>query len=1125
MATEILTSELWTIPETVMNHKETLLRPFWDTVLPPVDPKREHSTHVRTERERALLQFWTDADEERERKSEVIRGMWMRVNASLLQKRTTEMVRFIQAMPNVIERMMAKIESPAVQDMLARIIQTEESVSDVMSWLESQQLIPRLLALLSPDYPPSTHAIAADLLKGIISVSAPNSSFNPQGGNAMDQQAGGGSGHKDNRLVRQLTNRRSITTLVGYMLDAAKLTDRDWKGISTEGAGTHRSDPFVIHPLPSVASATSSLCYVCNVIVEVIRRNNSDLAEPYLFNTMRNRLMAIQSDTMRGVDVAPDEDVPDSDGEASRKKMEEVLPELTDRLAIVHLGNLVAAISERFGELNKLLTEPRSQDRVCSALTPAPLTMERFRVIELYAELLHSSNMATLNRVPGTGPEYSDSGALAGGLDGLDRLGQALQAGEAGEESPDKDLPEIQVADARQLPVSSGSTDYSLESDDVPLSDDEDTPSPTSPQAQPVMAMATTSTPALEVTVPPPPSLEDAERLRDVMCIESGEPTAPSDTTSHVAVAATTAAPSVADDDIETAAKPASSDEALSTGECLKQQLIKFSVLPTLLDLFFEHANNNFLHHLVYDILQQILNGNLGRGYNRELIIDLFSKAELVDRVLAAQKLNDTFVASVPRKPRLSYMGHISLIAEELVKFFTRCPADLKELIKGSYPEESWAAFVNGSLSETRARDSQPLAGGKPLPGLGSGMTSTSERSDSESDDDDDSPAATIGEPLSRTTAKQADSYRDADNDDDAGMEQFWRPSNVRSGAMDSSDDDDDDADWLRPAASRERTGEEDDFGAFQSTASRGDDFDDDDAWGAFTSVSTGDSGENPFGDAFAPSSSSVTVDSFRSAEPLTPRDWAEAFDREFESSEPQPWAEDAEELPAIVVPEGDDSDQADVVGTPTSSWSFPGDESDDLGEDLPPTSADMDAVATRAAALTLESTTATTTTTATATAASSAASGRRRANSISQRGLSPASPALTPDEERDEILAHASSAAHPLGLGVSADTHISHGMLERTMPDGEVVRVPEDDVARGIDEAMVRRVDEDGVTPAQAAAEVESLGAGSEPEVVEASEASDVVETLTATVTTATTVEVGKASDDVAAEIKAATE
>lgn len=97
VAAEILTSELWTIPETIMSHKETLLTPFWDAVIPPLDGKGVDS-ELQCEKERAHLAFWTDEDEERERKREVIRGLWMRVNASLLQKRTTEVGRVSEAL-------------------------------------------------------------------------------------------------------------------------------------------------------------------------------------------------------------------------------------------------------------------------------------------------------------------------------------------------------------------------------------------------------------------------------------------------------------------------------------------------------------------------------------------------------------------------------------------------------------------------------------------------------------------------------------------------------------------------------------------------------------------------------------------------------------------------------------------------------------------------------------------------------------------------------------------------------------------------------------------------------------------------------------------------------------------
>jgi SIT4-associating protein SAP185/190 len=94
LACEILTSDLWSIPDTVMSNKEALLRPFWDAVLPPISPSSPSSEPSdlfdKTERERARDGYWSEVDEERDRKREVIRGMWMRINAAFVTKRTHE---------------------------------------------------------------------------------------------------------------------------------------------------------------------------------------------------------------------------------------------------------------------------------------------------------------------------------------------------------------------------------------------------------------------------------------------------------------------------------------------------------------------------------------------------------------------------------------------------------------------------------------------------------------------------------------------------------------------------------------------------------------------------------------------------------------------------------------------------------------------------------------------------------------------------------------------------------------------------------------------------------------------------------------------------------------------------
>ena len=589
----------------------------------------------------------------------------------------------------------------------------------------------RLVGLLSPDHPPSMHIIATEILTSIIALCAP-SAFNPAGGNASEQssqqpgQPPEPPKARNNRLLRELVSEANITTLVGFMLDDLELSDAVWQGLA-EGDEKHPSDPFIVHPLPSLASASSSISAICAIFVELIRRNNSDFSEPHVFHTLRNRLMWFrQQDAEAGKVMDEDE---------QREDLERKLAECVESHGIVHLGTLLTAICDRFEKVNVILTSPRTQKRLASALQPAPLTLERFRVIELYAELLHSSNMSILNRPAGTGPTYTPLGVLSGGLSGLEALGEAIDADRIGD--GDEGNPEALITQARELPVSNSSAG-SMSGSDGTSSDDEDlleqiegesTPSP-SPSASGILAQpiglqtpkasqqpipsppASNSTQTItDISLPPAPSPEDEQRLRNVMETEAGfkrpstdppngestlspsiTPRNSIDAASHAAIAANTAAPSIPSEPVSPPVDIADPpvESLLPAGDRLKQVYIQHRVLPTVVELFFEYPNNDFMHHVVYDVLQQILNGRLGPGWNRELIIDLICEAKLIERIIAAQKLNDDrlyvlpfgvyngkadpFYRKQPRTARLAYMGHIVLISEELVKFFSRCP-------------------------------------------------------------------------------------------------------------------------------------------------------------------------------------------------------------------------------------------------------------------------------------------------------------------------------------------------------------------------------------------------------------------------------------------------------------------
>ena len=55
-----------------------------------------------------------------------------------------------------------------------------------------------------------------------------------------------------------------------------------------------------------------------------------------------------------------------------------------------------------------------------------PFTLERYRIVELYAELLHCSNMSLLNRPANYSQMYDSEGRLQGGLGGLEELAHVI---------------------------------------------------------------------------------------------------------------------------------------------------------------------------------------------------------------------------------------------------------------------------------------------------------------------------------------------------------------------------------------------------------------------------------------------------------------------------------------------------------------------------------------------------------------------------------------------------------------------------------------------------------------------------------------------------------------------------
>lgn len=83
----------------------------------------------------------------------------------------------------------------------------------------------------------------------------------------------------------------------------------------------------------------------------------------------------------------------------------------------------------------------------------------------------------------------------------------------------------------------------------------------------------------------------------------------------------------------------------------------------------------------------------------------------------------------------MGYMGHMSLIAEEIVKVFNHYPEEIFRLVKDTMDTEAWDSYVTDILRITRQNDNALLGGG-----VSAHANDTISSSSGMSDDDDEFP-------------------------------------------------------------------------------------------------------------------------------------------------------------------------------------------------------------------------------------------------------------------------------------------------------------------------------------------------------------------------------------------------
>ncbi|KAG1436182.1 hypothetical protein G6F56_013667 [Rhizopus delemar] len=113
---------------------------------------------------------------------------------------------------------------------------------------------------------------------------------------------------------------------------------------------------------------------------------------------------------------------------------------------------------------------------------------------------------------------------------------------------------------------------------------------------------------------------------------------------------------------------------------------------------------------------------------------------------------------------RAGYMGHLTFISDEIMKLFEGYPETIVLAIKDDVDMESWSAYCNNELKETKDRDQLPLGGLRPSEDLDLPQT--------DEEEGDNSLDAAAAQQYSRYIAQRgSEGNFDEEDEDDSD---FW---------------------------------------------------------------------------------------------------------------------------------------------------------------------------------------------------------------------------------------------------------------------------------------------------------------------------------------------------------------
>ncbi|KAI8330479.1 SIT4 phosphatase-associated protein-domain-containing protein [Chlamydoabsidia padenii] len=387
---------------------------------------------------------------------------------------------------------------------------------------------------------------------------------------------------------------------------------------------------------PNAPNATSTLINSVTIIIDLIRHNNSDMESDPMVNT----------------------------GYGYTGNIPPVRP------VSVSLADMLKVLADHVGSFNQLLIEPRSVGPMKTSIgEQMPLGFERLKICELFAELLHCSNMSNLNAMED---------------------GEETECGQQFNQQGEQDIGDNTIIKEEQ----DKSLDQQSHESDVKL---------------PTTAVS-------------PPTLKDTDSTS-----QNNVDKSIADTSQETMQYNTGTTGSIQQD-----------QQDLPMGDYLKLQLVQHKVLPTCVNLFFSFPWNNFLHYVTYDMLHQ--------------------DGQLTTRMVKAQKENDEQWVK-PKGMRLGYMGHLTFIADEVIKLFEGYPESVVKEIKDDVDLDLWYQYCENELRETKERDCLPLGGDRP-------NEDDNAMREEEDDEEDELDGGTASQYSRYLAQREADGGLEDDDDD-----------------------------------------------------------------------------------------------------------------------------------------------------------------------------------------------------------------------------------------------------------------------------------------------------------------------------------------------------------------------